>query len=60
MKQAYQVMLTFHGRLFTPQFFGFMSVCLNIPNFVFVYMDYDFPKYDLGMLTSDSFLWNLI
>ena len=24
-----------------------MSVCLNIPNFTFALIDYDFPKYDV-------------
>ena len=37
-----------------PIYFGSMSVCLNIPNFAFVYIDYDFPKYDFSMLISDS------
>ena len=29
-----------------------LSVCMTIPNFVFVFIDYDFPKYDFGMLTQ--------
>ena len=50
MKYAYQVMLTFHGRLITPIYFRSISVsvnilhcvcvCLNILNFVFMYYDY--------------------
>ena len=38
----------------TPEniYFGSMSVCLNIHNFAFVYIDHDFPKYDFSMLTS--------
>ena len=32
-----------------------MSVCLNIPDFAFEYIDFMmFPEYDLGMLSSDS------
>ena len=32
-----------------------VHVCRNILNLVFLYINYDFPKYDFGMLTSDSF-----
>ena len=34
----------------------YISVCLDISNFAFVSIDYDFSKYDFGMLISDSFL----
>ena len=33
-------MLTYHGRPITPYLFGSMAVCLNIPNFGFVYTDF--------------------
>ena len=44
-------------------YFGSMSICLNIPNFAFVYIDFMIfqkkkkkKKKDFGMLTSDSLL----
>ena len=37
----------------TPDYTPFI-LGLNISNFVVVYIDYDFPKYDFGMLTSAS------
>ena len=48
-------MLTFNGRLIKPRLF-WVHVCPYIPNFVFVYIDYDFPKCNLGILTSDSLI----
>ena len=36
-------------------YFGSMSVCLNMTNFAFVRIDFDFPKYDFCMLTLDTF-----
>ena len=39
-----------------PIYFGSMSVCLNIPNFAFEYIDHGFSKYDFDILTSDSLL----
>ena len=39
-----------------PIYIGSMSVSSNIPNFAFVYIDFDFLKYNLGMLASDSLL----
>ena len=33
---------------------GSMSVCLTFPLLPFVYIDYDFSKYDFGRLTSNS------
>ena len=32
-------------------YFGPMSVCLSIPNFIFVYIDFIISKLDFGMLT---------
>ena len=36
-----------------------MSVCLNIPNFDFVYIDFMIFKYEFCMLASDSFMFSL-
>ena len=60
LTNALAVMLTFHGRPITPHLF-WVHVCLNIPNFFLFFFyfilcisTYDFPKYDFGTLTSDS------
>ena len=42
-------------RVFVMDYLFWVHVCLNILNLVFLYINYDFPKYDFGMLTSDSF-----
>ena len=34
---------------------GSMSVCLNIHDFVFGYIDSSFSKYGFGIWTADSF-----
>ena len=41
-----------------PFYFWPMAVCLNIHNYVVVYIDYDFSNYEFGMLTSDSTVYN--
>ena len=42
------------GAWLHPIYYGSMSVCLNITIFLYVFIDNDFPKYEFGMLNSDS------
>ena len=34
-----------------------MIVCLNMPNFAFVHIDYDYLIYDLGNYVDLRFIW---